>query len=62
MDGGIAWNNNLASGVKECLKIDGIYSMSQIEIDIIVTRPDTLSNFTDKNIKKPDNKLVPLTL
>lgn len=47
IDGGTSWNNNLVSGVKECLSIDGIDSQEQIDIDIISLDGTHLSNFTD---------------
>lgn len=35
MDGGTTWNNNMVTGVEECLMMPGINSTSQIEVDIM---------------------------
>lgn len=47
IDGGTSWNNNLVSGVEECLKMDGIHSHEQIDVDIISLDGTHLANFTD---------------
>lgn len=47
MDGGTTWNNNMVTGVEECLKMKGIESTSQIELDIISLNSVEVGNFTD---------------
>ena len=47
MDGGTTWNNNMVTGVNECLKIQGIKSTSQIEIDIMSLNSIEIGNFSD---------------
>ena len=36
IDGGSVWNNNMVTAIDECLKIDGITSKEQVEVDVIV--------------------------
>ena len=45
IDGGTSWNNNLASGVLECLKMEGIEDQSQIDLDIITLNGKHLPDF-----------------
>ena len=45
MDGGTTWNNNMVSGVDECLKMEGIESTSQIEVDIMSLNSVEIGNF-----------------
>lgn len=56
IDGGTSWNNNLVSGVDECLKIDGINDQSQIDVDIITLNGKHLPDF---NIQEGD---IPTTI
>lgn len=40
MDGGTnGWNSNIQAGVDECFKLDGINSLSQIEVDALILYP-----------------------
>lgn len=39
MDGGSSWNTNIVSGINECMRMDGITSQSQIDLDVIVLDP-----------------------
>jgi len=55
MDGGTTWNNNLVTGVDECLTMPGIKSTSQIEVDIVSLSPAELGDFQV-------SKYIPLTL
>lgn len=45
LDGGTSWNNNMMSGIQECLKLEGIYSLSQVEVDVISLDAVYLSTF-----------------
>ena len=47
MDGGTTWNNNMVTGVEECLKIPGISSTSQIEVDIMSLNSVEVGDFVD---------------
>ena len=49
MDGGTTWNNNMVSGVEECLKMEGIESTSQIELDIISLNSVEVGNYTENS-------------
>lgn len=59
MDGGTTWNNNMVSGVDECMKIPGIENHSQIEIDVIILHPAKIEkmNITDAKVALDAPKL-----
>jgi hypothetical protein len=66
MDGGTTWNNNMVSGVEECMKIPGIVNYSQIEIDVMVLTPAKMENFNesesaDTPVGAPQFDLEPMT-
>ena len=58
MDGGTTWNNNMVSGVEECMKIPGIVNYSQIEIDVMVLTPAKMENFNES--ESADTPVGPL--
>lgn len=47
IDGGTSWNNNMISGIEECLKLPHITSASQIDLDVITLDGKHLPPFTE---------------
>lgn len=51
MDGGTTWNNNMVTGVDECMKIPGIENYTQIEIDVIVLAPANIEKINKTDVE-----------
>lgn len=62
MDGGTTWNNNMVSGVEECMKMPGIENHSQIEVDVIILHPAKIGKINITEAGMPQIDLEPKTI
>ena len=62
MDGGTTWNNNMVSGVEECMKMPGIENHTQIEVDVIILHPAKIGKINITEAGMPQIDLEPKTI